>query len=138
MHADPVLCSLKLHCRSDLSSCCTRATAQELDLTANRLRELEPQILALSGESPPPFPFPSGRKPRPVLRCRPAPSPVVRRTASLHVSSTLAWRTTGLRSLSLRQNLLTDAAPISSLRCAPVLRELVLHDNQLTEVQPCN
>ena len=40
-----------------------------------------------------------------------------------------------LRSLSLRQNLLTDAAPIASLRSAPVLRELILHDNQLTEVK---
>ena len=63
---------------------------------------------------------------------------VLRLISFLGVSclSSLAWRTTGLRTLSLRQNLLTDAAPISSLRCAPVLRELVLHDNQLTEVWP--
>ncbi|KAK9835640.1 hypothetical protein WJX74_004889 [Apatococcus lobatus] len=58
-----------------------------LDLTANRLRDLEPRLLAL----------------------------------------------TGLRKLSLRQNVLTTAAALEQSAFAPVLQELVLHDNHLSQ-----
>ena len=36
-----------------------------------------------------------------------------------------------LRALSFRQNLLTDASPLAGLASAPILADLVLHDNQL-------
>jgi len=60
----------------------------ELDLTLNRLKTIDPRVLAL----------------------------------------------TGLTSLSLRQNLLTDASCISDLKSSPVLQQLIFHDNLLTNI----
>jgi len=60
----------------------------DLDLTLNRLKEMDPRVLELPG----------------------------------------------LISLSWRQNLLTDATPITQLKSAPVLEQLVLHDNHLKQI----
>jgi Leucine-rich repeat (LRR) protein len=65
---------------------------QVLDLTTNRLRELDPRILALTGMS---------------FLLHSAVKPLMDPLARLNVDKAVAL-SAGLRTLSLRQNILTD------------------------------
>lgn len=103
---------------------------QALDVTANRLSILEPNLLALSG-----------------VQCR--PSYVCSANACSHQDMLLHpalycgapaeirrgnLKCAGLQTLSLRQNLLEDAAAVAHLASAGQLTELILQDNRLTTV----
>ena len=99
---------------------------QALDLTANRLAAIDPRILELKGT--PHTRDIEGRKGRERERNSKSKRTTKTPPPPLHIFLP------DLRCLSFRQNLLTDAAPLNGLACAPCLQDLVLHDNKLTAV----
>ena len=96
---------------------------QTVDLTANRLKELDDRLLALPSAL---FIINSYRSPCRSIAKNSPPRRSKKKTKNEKLKD--------LRKLSLRQNLLADASRISQLASAPEIEEIVFHDNKLTTI----